>query len=248
MLFRSALEIRANEVIFENRAITASYPPVEELEQLPYRSKKEIDGAIRVVVVDGIDICACCAPHVSRTGEIGVLKITDVKHYKGGVRLQLVCGGAAVRDYQQKQALTTHITTALSTVQEKGITAFDTYVAANDATKYENDKVLLTLADELANAHPLSEHATVITTALCGDAARQLARTVALRSQHPAVVLNTTDGGYRYTIYDESDALPSLVKAANEALDGKGGGRPPFASGTFRADADTIRRWFTENT
>ncbi|MBP3435215.1 MAG: alanyl-tRNA editing protein [Clostridia bacterium] len=242
-----ALECEANAVICQNRAITASYPSPEELSTLPYRSKKEIDGALRIVVVEGIDICACCAPHVGHTGEIGILKITDMKHYKGGVRLQMVCGNTAVRDYQQKQALTSHITTALSTVQEKGIAAFDAHIAAVDAATYENDRLLLAVAEELSAAYAAAETTCVVVSALTGDAARHLARSVAERTHRTCVVLNAVDSGYRYTMYCEHDNFTELVKAANAALQGKGGGRPPFASGAYQSTLGDIRRWFIEN-
>ena len=238
------LERDANAVICENRAITASYPPPEVLATLSYRSKKPIDGAVRIVTVEGVDVCACCAPHVSHTGEIGMLKITDAKRYKGGVRLQLVCGAAAVRDYQQKQALTSHITAALSTVQEQGIAAFDAYTAAIGAAKYETDKVLLAVAEELAAAQNVSDTA-VIVSVLTGDAARHLAQSVAARSHGTCVVLNAVEDGFRYTLYSEQDGFAQLVSAANSALQGKGGGRPPFASGTYRAEPDVIRQWFS---
>ena len=241
------LERQANAVICENRAITTSYPPPEVLATLPYRSKKEIDGAVRIVVVDGVDVCACCAPHVSRTGEIGVLKITDMKHYKGGVRLQLMCGSAAVRDYQQKQALTSHITTALSTVQEKGIDAFNAYTASVDAATYRTEKLLLAVAEELAAKQSTTDGTPIIVTALTGDAARHLARSVAGRTHGVCVVLNAADDGYRYTLYSEREDFAAFVKAANTALQGKGGGRPPFASGTYCAKLDTIRQWFSSN-
>ena len=238
------LERDANAVICENRAITASYPSTEELEALLYRSKKEIDGAVRIVVVEGIDVCACCAPHVARTGEIGILKITDMKHYKGGVRLRLMCGTTAIADYQQKQALTTHVTTALSTVQEKGIAAFDAHMRSMDDAAYQTDKLLLTVAEELAAAQPVSCEIPVILTALSGDAARHLAQTAARRCGGTCVVLNKTDSGYRYTLYREADDFPSFIKNANTALQGKGGGRPPFASGTYGEALDIIRHWF----
>ena len=238
------LERDANAIICENRAITASYPSTEVLEALSYRSKKEIDGAVRIVVVEGVDVCACCAPHVARTGEIGTLKITDVKHYKGGVRLRLMCGTAAIADYQQKQALTTHITTALSTVQEKGIAAFDAHIQSIDDAAYQTDKLLLAVAEELAAAQPTSCGIPVIVTALSGDAARHLAQTAAHRNGGTCVVLNKTDDGYRYTLYREADDFSAFVKNANTALQGKGGGRPPFASGVFRVELDTIQQWF----
>ena len=62
------LEERANRVITDNREVNAWYASEEELARMSYRSKKAIDGAVRLVEVDGVDLCACCAPHVRTTG------------------------------------------------------------------------------------------------------------------------------------------------------------------------------------
>jgi alanyl-tRNA synthetase len=97
------LEQRANDVIYRNVAITCSYPTEEVLKTLDYRSKKELSGAIRIVTIEGVDVCACCAPHVARTGEIGIIKITGVVRSKASTRLSLVCGRRALADYEAKQ-------------------------------------------------------------------------------------------------------------------------------------------------
>ena len=69
------LEREANRVVWRNVPVTAQYPAPEELAGLDYRSKKEIEGDVRIVTIEGVDCCACCAPHVSRTGEIGQIRI-----------------------------------------------------------------------------------------------------------------------------------------------------------------------------
>ena len=92
------LEWLSNKAIYENRFVRAYYPEKEALASLPYRSKKEIDGDVRLVEIDGIDLCACCAPHVAKTGEVGVLRIASFEKYKGGVRLHIHCGYEALED------------------------------------------------------------------------------------------------------------------------------------------------------
>ena len=69
------LEWKANEAVFKNIPIEVLYPSKEELVKLAYRSKIEIEGQVRIVQIPGYDMCACCAPHVKRTGEIGLIKI-----------------------------------------------------------------------------------------------------------------------------------------------------------------------------
>lgn len=94
------LERRANEVIYRNVKVTCEYPPEEVLQKLAYRSKKELSGPVRIVTIDGVDVCACCAPHVRRTGEIGLIRIIDVLHTKTNMRLTIVCGSRAL-EYTQ---------------------------------------------------------------------------------------------------------------------------------------------------
>jgi alanyl-tRNA synthetase len=96
------LEERVNRIITENRAVQAWYPAPGELEILSYRSKKAIDGAVRLAEIDGVDLCACCAPHVKATGEVGCFKLIGWENYKGGVRVSYRCGFRAMEDYGEK--------------------------------------------------------------------------------------------------------------------------------------------------
>lgn len=112
------IEYKVNEAITKNVEITAAFPSKEELNALEYRSKIEIDGAVRIVTVDGYDVCACCAPHVKRTGEIGMLKVMGVQNYKGGVRINILCGFRALQAFREKADVVSSLTSLLSTSQE----------------------------------------------------------------------------------------------------------------------------------
>ncbi len=89
------LEKQANAAVFANHPIVISYPSQEEEKTLAYRSKKEITDRLRIVSIKGVDVCACCAPHVHATGEIGLIKIIKQLKNKGGTRLKAVCGWRA---------------------------------------------------------------------------------------------------------------------------------------------------------
>ena len=78
------------------------YPSEEELRTMEYRSKKELSGLVRIVEVPGADVCACCGTHVENTGEVGIIKIRSMIHYKGGVRLSMLCGRRALLDYRDR--------------------------------------------------------------------------------------------------------------------------------------------------
>ena len=112
------LEMKVNEVIWKNIPVEASFPDDETLKNLPYRSKKELEGPIRIVTIPGVDVCACCAPHVNFTGEIGVFKVMNYQSYKGGVRISMLCGKRAVEAIQRQQTTMTNLMNDLSSSQE----------------------------------------------------------------------------------------------------------------------------------
>ena len=112
------MEWAVNEAIVANIEIKTGYPSKEELAQLEYRSKIEIDGPVRIVEIAGYDVCACCAPHVHRTGEIGMFKIQSVQNYKGGVRISFLCGFRALEEYRNKSQIISELTGILTTNQD----------------------------------------------------------------------------------------------------------------------------------
>ncbi len=112
------IEWKVNQAIAENIEIDARYPEQEELAKLQYRSKIEIDGPVRIVTIPGYDVCACCAPHVKRTGEIGILKVMTVQNYKGGVRVSILCGFRALKAFREKNKVVSSLMNCLSTGQE----------------------------------------------------------------------------------------------------------------------------------
>jgi alanyl-tRNA synthetase len=108
------LEIKVNQAIHENLPVQVKFPTKNELGEIEYRSKIEIEGQVRIVEIPGIDRCACCAPHVRTTAEVGLLKIQSCDRHRGGCRLTIVCGMRALKDYQQKQESVGKVSAALS--------------------------------------------------------------------------------------------------------------------------------------
>ena len=78
------LERAANEAVWADFAPHIWYPEPDELAHLPYRSKKALTGAVRLVQFGDIDLCACCGTHVAHTGEIGLIKLFSTTHFRGG--------------------------------------------------------------------------------------------------------------------------------------------------------------------
>ena len=110
----TAAEDAANHAVFENRAVRILYPRPEELSSFEYRAKLDLTENVRLVEIDGVDLCACCAPHVARTGEVGLVRIISSMRYKGGTRLWIAVGVDALGDYRQKSESVHAVSVALS--------------------------------------------------------------------------------------------------------------------------------------
>ena len=107
-------EYEANKRVWRNLAVTSYYPDTDELKNTPYRAKSGIEGEIRLVKIEDTDICACCAPHVKSTGEIGLIKFLGTENQHGGTRIFMKCGGFALGDYKKKNDDVKAICEALS--------------------------------------------------------------------------------------------------------------------------------------
>ena len=94
------IEEAVNEQIWKDQPVKVYYPEPQELEQLAYRSKKELTGEVRIVVFPEVDCCACCGLHVTRTGEVGMVKLLSVEKFRNGVRMEMI-SGRRVLDYLQ---------------------------------------------------------------------------------------------------------------------------------------------------
>ena len=81
------IEDAANAVVWADKPVAACFPSAEELKTLDYRSKLDLTENVRLVTIPGVDVCACCAPHVSSTGQIGVIKLLDFMRHRGGTRI-----------------------------------------------------------------------------------------------------------------------------------------------------------------
>lgn len=113
------VEYEANIISASNIAVRAYYPSKSELETLNYRSKGALDGKVRIVEIEGVDRCACCAPHVERTGEVGMIKILGFIHYKGGIRIKMKCGFDALDDFRERIAREEKISQLICVPQEE---------------------------------------------------------------------------------------------------------------------------------
>ena len=244
-------EEAANRIVWQDVETRAAWYEKEQLASLTYRSKKELEGPVRLVTMPGADCCACCGTHVQRTGEGGQIKIIDHIKYKSGTRLQVVCGGRALARHRLVDGQCRRAGAALSAPVEGLAGAVQRQKEELEAAKFrltglENQLFALWAAAET------DENPLVSRPGLSPDGLRRLA--AALSETRPGVccAVSEKEGGLSYAIActrQEAD-LRGLCKAMNAALDGRGGGKPGFVQGSLGADAEALRafwaRQFTE--
>ncbi|MBP3606389.1 MAG: alanyl-tRNA editing protein, partial [Clostridia bacterium] len=127
----------ANAAVFKNLPVRISYPAPEALASMTYRAKLDLTENVRIVTVEGVDACACCAPHVAYTGEIGLIKLLDFEKHRGGTRILMQAGARALRDYREKYRNVAAIGAALSTKQHETAEAVRHLLEANAQLEYE---------------------------------------------------------------------------------------------------------------
>lgn len=239
-----AIEEKANGMIWENLEISAVYPEKDELDAMEYRSKKELTGAVRIVSIPGGDVCACCGTHVERTGEIGLVKFLSMIHYKGGVRISLLCGKRAVEDYERKRDQVQKISVLLSTrpgeisraveklkdeeakLQEKLVAAYDKLIASEVRDIKEGDGDIFILEPDFEAiqlrhlVNRLLEEKKGRTVLALGGAA---------------------EGSFLYVLGSRDGDMRRLSRELNGLLNGRGGGSAQMAQGTFFATKDQLQ-------
>ena len=239
------IELRANEAAAANLDIQVSYPSGEELAGLEYRSKIEIEGRVRIVTIPGFDVCACCAPHVKKTGEIGVIKLTHVQRYKGGVRVTMLCGSRALADYDRKSESVRRISASLCAKEDEVAEAVEHLkeeCARLKARLAEQQKEMLRLKARESDGEKGA--VCLFESGLEGDGPRLLMNLVMERGHELcAVFCGNDEEGYRYVIGSVSLDLRKLVKELNAAFSGRGGGKPEMVQGSLKGTESELRAW-----
>ena len=223
-----SIETQANEAVRADLPIEITFPSPEELTALDYRSKKELTGEVRIVTIPGVDCCACCAPHVNRTGEVGVIKVLNAERHRGGRR---------------KQQSAAEISALLSAKRDEITPAVQRLLHERDALKEKNALLAMELIRFKAAQQPETEGNLCLFEAIPDEiAVRELVNLLMEKAGGLAAVFFPGEtGGYRYIIGSRSVDLRKAAKAINAGIGGRGGGRPEMIQGSAAASEDEIR-------
>ena len=242
------IELAANRAVWENKPMHIWYPSEEELPTVGYRSKRALPWPVRVVEVPNYDKCACCGVHVAQTGEIGIIKLFSCVKFHEGVRIEMACGGRALRyltaAYEQNRQVSQAFSAKIMETGEAARRMNEQLAAEKFRAAGLQKQVFASVATACRGAGNVlrfeDDLAPVQVRELC-DAIGQVCGGMA------AVFSGSDEAGYSYCLMERGGDLRSFNKAMTAALSGRGGGKPEYQQGSVKADRTAIEAFFKEN-
>ena len=236
------IEALVNKVIADNVDVICSFPRDTELENIDYRCKGELSGNVRIVEIKGVDICACCCPHVAKTGEIGLLKVISSIKYKGGTRLSILCGFRALKYFSSLQADMNELRTLLSSELSEVVNNVAAIKNERDELKIKlreaNKAKLIIEIDHLSD----SDRALIFTDEVDAKSQREaLNYLIERRDNYCGILVGDDKKGYSYLIGSNSLDSTLIGERLKESFGAKGGGKKEMIQGFVEAKACDIK-------
>ena len=240
------IEEAANRYICEDHLIDIRFYRGAELDKVEYRSKKPLEGDVRIVAFPGADCCACCGTHVVRSGQVGLVKFLSVQKFREGVRIELLCGDRARRYLSACWEQSLHIGQALSVKPVASAAAVERLQSELGALKLRCAKLEGSAFAQTAAQYEGKGDVLLFEDEMSGDSLRKLCDAVANACGGRCAVFAGTDGAYKYAIGHAGGELRDFTKKMNAALSGRGGGKPNFVQGSVGCDRAAIEAFFAE--
>lgn len=242
------IEQAANRYVWEDHGLEISWPTREELAVLPYRSKKELSGDVRIVAWPGADICACCGVHVKSSGQIGQILLVSWQNMGNGMRIEMMCGTRVLAYTNRLKEQNKHISNLLSAKWFETAKAVDKMHQENMQLRFRMIGMEIARVEEIAKSKEGQGDQLIFENHLSPDHVRKLASEVMeVCGGRCAVFCGSDQTGYRYVIGQKEGDLREFTKKMNQALQGRGGGKPFFVQGSVQATEEMIRRFFGES-
>jgi alanyl-tRNA synthetase len=233
-------EALANQIVFEDRPVFARLVTAAEAATLPLRKPPAVQGAIRIVQVEGFDWSACGGTHVARSGAVGLIKIVRQERRGAETRLTFLCGRRALEHYHTLLTLTGELARSLSVGVDELPRTLERMQAEARAAHKERELLRNSLldyeAEALANRSQAVGRLRVVSHIFDGrsvDEARQLASRIAARPDHVAL-LGVRDAKAQLIFACApglSCDMRALLGQVCQAVGGRGGGGPTLAQG-----------------
>jgi alanyl-tRNA synthetase len=258
------VEEKANQYIYKNLEVKTFIITPEEIDKYPLRKLPPTKEDIRIVEIQDVDFSPCCGTHVTRTGEIGIIKIIKHEKYKGITRIYFKCGNRALQDFQAKNDIILSLSKQFSASENEILSRANTLVhdldAAIKAIKDSNEKLAYYEAmDIIKDCEIAVEHCTpqlteqVIKTSSCNKITRSFTDKsfgdIQLLSKHILsqgsyiLILGTSSENKLLFTHDGSFEVNcgKIFKENLASFNGKGGGSDKQAQAGFQTAEDMNR-------
>jgi alanyl-tRNA synthetase len=233
-------EHEANRVVWEDRPVSIRFADASDAATLGLRKESKREGVLRLIEVQDFDVSACGGTHVARTGGIGIIVVAGSERFKGGTRLEFLCGGRALTGYHALGDAVSASIRQLSVLPAELPASIERL--QNDAKELRRQ--LKDLQGRLAGfeAASLADRAEsigsvrAVIAALDGldaNGLKTIVNAVTARAGHLAVLI-TTPAPSSIVVARAADVKVdsgAILKQLVAEFGGKGGGRPEMAQG-----------------
>ena len=236
------IEKLANQAVYKNIKIEEKIYSPEEAKSLEYRSKIELHEDIRIVKIEGYDICACCGVHVSRTGEIGTIKLLKVEKYKTGVRIYMLVGLKAIEDYTNKYEEVNKISALLS------LKPNEVYIGVENQSKEieELRREVVSLKNKIYRKEisNFSERENIVVHHADMEM-NEMKNYCNLLKEKATNIAGVVSNG-RFLMMSDNVDLKSVLNELKTEFDIKGGGNSQLIQGQFAGDVEALIKKFSK--
>ncbi len=240
------IELISNKAVFDNVAVSCFYPTEKELETLDYRSKLDLTEDVRLVKIDGFDLCACCAPHVLHTGEVGLIKILSHQSHRGGTRLLLKCGYDALEDYSIRCASVSAISASLCAKEHEISQAVEQLKEEKAKLDFEIEQLKKEKTEKyIARLKAAQGNVCVFADDADSDGLREIVNAGKELCSGIFGAFSASENGYKYCLGSKDINLSLFAKQLNAELNGRGGGRPEMIQGSVGATKEDILQFLS---
>lgn len=240
------IEQLANEAVWKDVKVKTYFPTHEQATSTAYRSKMDIEQDLRLVEIEGVDICACCAPHVKSTGEIGIIKIIGHEKLRGGSRLSMLAGERALSDVNVKLKENRKISNMLSARETETAIAVGNLAKENRKLKaevYDSHKEIISFKIKEIKC---DKRIIVFDNSLSGNLLRDFTVQIMDRADDFVAVFAYADSYFKYVIASEELDARIIGKTLNEHFNGRGGGDQDVVQGSIYGDQSDIYHFLLE--
>ncbi|MBR4015088.1 MAG: hypothetical protein IKI88_02660 [Anaerotignum sp.] len=241
------LEEKANEAIWRNTPVEIFYPSSVELKTLAYRSKKELEGQVRIVRIGEYDCCACCGTHVRFAGEIGQIKIIGTQNYKGGTRLELLCGKRALQDYGRTAAAAENAGRMLSVPGVQVDMAVKNLLSERDSLlRSLHELKWKSFAAKGEQVPEGTENILFFADGLHRKDMVHFADLLLKKAAKRVAVLSPAGEDWAFVLLSKVQDAKDYAEQLKEVFGCKGGGKPEAVQGSVTGEKEALRVFFAE--